>query len=105
MPSLPLPSGSVIEVLQHRAGDRVGHHQRRRGEEVGAEVRVDARLEVAVAREHRGADQVVLRRSASSIGCGERAGVADAGGAAVAGDVEAELLEVGQQARPWSGTR
>ena len=35
----------------------------------------------------------------SSIGCASGPGVADAGGAAVAGEVEAELLQVGQQAR------
>ena len=58
---------------------------------------MDARLEVAVARQHGGADEVVaddrlvdLRRQV--------AGVADAGRAAVGGDAEAELLEVGQQA-------
>ena len=48
------------QVLHHRAGDRVGHHQRRRGEEVRLEVGVDPRLEVAVARQHGGAYEVVL---------------------------------------------
>ena len=98
------------EVLEHRAGDRVGHHQRGRGEEVGADVGVDARLEVAVAREHGRADQVVLDDGFLDR-LRQRAGVADAGGAAVAGRVEAKLLEVGQEprlgqvlghhARPW----
>ena len=97
MPPLPLPTGSVIRSRQHRAGDRVGDDQRRAGEEVGLQVRVDARLEVAVARQHGGADQVVLGDRVVDLGR-QVAGVADAGGAAVGGDVEAELLEVGQQA-------
>jgi hypothetical protein len=55
------------QVARHVAGDRVGHHQRRAGQEVGLQVRVDARLEVAVARQHRGAHQVVLPVMASLI--------------------------------------
>ena len=86
------------QVLQHGAGDRVGDDQRRRGEEVRLEVRMDARLEVAVARQHRRADEVVLRDRVVDLGR-QVAGVADAGRAAVGGDVEAELLEVGQQPR------
>ena len=58
---------------------------------------MDARLEVAVAGEHRGADQVVLHDGLLDR-LRQRAGIADAGGAAVADDVEAELLQVGQQA-------
>ena len=97
LPSLRLAERLGAEVFQHRAGDRVGHHQRRTGEEVGADVGVDARLEVAVAREHRGADQVVLDDRLLDRSR-QRAGVADAGGAAVAGEIEAEFLEIGQQA-------
>ena len=70
-PSLPVPSGSVLEVDLHASGERERHHERRRGQ-VGrlGRQRVDATLEVAVAREDRGDDQVVAprprRRSASS---------------------------------------
>ena len=42
-------------------------HQRRAHQEVGADVRVDARFEVAVAGEHRGGDDIVLGTTASSI--------------------------------------
>jgi hypothetical protein len=66
----PVPSGSFVEVDVHRAGERVGHHQRRRGEVVGAHVRVDAALEVAVARQHRHRDEVVARLIACEIGSG-----------------------------------
>ena len=48
------------QVLEHGAGNGIGHHQRRRGEKVGFDVGVDARLEIAVAGKHRGTDQVVL---------------------------------------------
>ena len=86
------------QVLQHRAGDGVGDHQRRRRQKVGLEVRVDPRLEIAVARQHRGADEIV-----AADGLVDRrrevAGVADAGRAAVGGHAEAQLLEVRQQAR------
>ena len=59
---------------------------------------MDARLEVAVARQHGGADEVVGDDRVVDLGR-EVAGVADARRAAVRGDGEAELLEVGQQAR------
>ena len=48
------------EVDGHRAGERIGDDERRRGEIVGAHVRVDAALEVAVAGEHRAGDEVVV---------------------------------------------
>ena len=79
------------------AGERVGDDQRRRHEVVGADIDVDAALEVAVAGEHADGDQAVLFDGLRDVG-GQRAGVADAGGAAVADDVEAELFEVGEQA-------
>ena len=76
---------------------RVGDHQRRRREIVGAHVGVDAAFEVAIAREHRGGDQIavvdrlgILRR--------QRTGIADAGGAAEADQIEAELVEILLQA-------
>ena len=84
-------------VDAHRAGDRIGDHQRRRGEIIGAHVGVDAALEIAVAGEHGGGHQVaivdrlgILRR--------QRPGIADAGGAAEADQVEAELVEILLQA-------
>ena len=65
---------------------------------------MDARLEVAVAGQHGGADQVVGHDRVVDLGR-EVAGIADARRAAVRGDAEAELLEIGQQARPWSDSR
>ncbi len=93
-----MPRGSVLKSFNTRSRNRVSDHEGRGREEIGADVRVDARLEVAVAREHRGADQLVLDDGLLDR-LRERARVADAGGAAVAGEVEAELLQVGQQAR------
>ena len=43
-----------------RAGDGVGDDQRRRGQIVGLDFRVDAALEVAVAGEHGGRDQIAV---------------------------------------------
>ena len=85
------------QVAQHGAGDGVSHDQRRRGEEVGAQIGMDAGLEVAVARQHRRAHQIVLDDGLLDR-FGQGPGVADAGGAAVAGEEETELLQVGQQA-------
>jgi hypothetical protein len=48
------------DVDPHRAGDGVGHDQRRRGQIVGLDVRVHAAFEVAVARQDRGRDQGVV---------------------------------------------
>ena len=50
--------GHEIEI--HAAGERVGDHERRRGEVVRLHLRVDSGLEVAVAGEHRADDQVAL---------------------------------------------
>ena len=95
-PSSSVPSGSVARSMSTRAGQGVGHHQRRGGQVVGPHLGVDPALEVAVAREHAGHHQVAL---VDRLGhrLGQRAAVADAGGAAVAHHVEAELLQVGQQ--------
>ena len=85
------------EVAQHRAGDRVRDDQRRGGEEVRLEVRMDPGLEVAVARKDRRTDEIVGGDRFVEF-LPEVAGIADAGRAAVRGDAEAELLEVGQEA-------
>ena len=83
--------GGEIDV--DRPGERIGHHQRRRGEVVGAHVRVHPALEVAVAGEHRHRDEVVpAHRFGDRIR--QRPGVADAGGAAVTDEIEAELVEL-----------
>ena len=84
------------EVDPHAAGERVRDDERGRGEIVGLDGRVDAPLEVAVARQHRGDDQVAgVDRGVDPVV--DRAGVADARGAAVPDEVEAEPVEVGLQ--------
>ena len=89
--------GFLGEVDVHAAGERVGDDERGRHEEVGADVLVNTGLEVAVAREDSGGDEVVFDDGGFDLGS-ERAGVADAGRAAVADDLEAELVEVGLEA-------
>ena len=98
-PCCVLAERLVVEVDVHRPGERVGHAQRRRGEVVHLHVGVDPALEVAVARQH-GDDCEVL--GADDVGdlLGQRAAVADAGRAAVADEVEAELVQVLGQPGP-----
>jgi hypothetical protein len=81
----------------HGAGQGVGHHQRRRGQVVGAHVRVHPALEIAVARQHRGGDQIIVVDGLRDRRI-QRAGVADAGGAAVAHQVEAQGVQILLQA-------
>ena len=94
---LALAHGFGHQVARDGAGQGIGHDQRRRCQEVGLDVRVDASLEVAIARQHGGADQVVADDGLVQVR-GQVAGVAD-GGAAVGGHVEAQLFQVGQEAR------
>ena len=86
-----------LEVEVHGPGQRVGDHQRRRRQVVHLHVGVDAALEVPVTRQHRGHRKVVVVDGLRDL-LGQRAGVADAGGAAVADQVEAELLQIRPQA-------
>ena len=83
----------VLQVDVHRAGQGVGDDQRRRGQVVGPHLGVDPALEVAVAGEDGDGDQVVFLDRLGDRGR-QRARVADAGRAAVADQVEAELVEV-----------
>ena len=93
---LVLAERLLEQVEVHPARERVGDHERRRGEVVRLHLRVDAGLEVAVAGEHGADDQVaLLDRDRDRLR--QRPGVADAGRAAVADGVEAELLEVLRQ--------
>jgi hypothetical protein len=61
---------------------------------------IDAALEIAVARQHRGDHQIALLDRAGDR-LGQRPGIADAGGAAIADEVEAELVEI--SCRPGLG--
>ncbi len=86
------------QVELHRAGDRMGDDERRRGEVVRLHVRRDAAFEIAVAGEHgRGDDAVVVDRLRDRLR--QRARIADAGRAAEADEVEADLVEILLQAR------
>ena len=97
MPSLALRRAArSSRSMSIRPGERVGDDERRRGEVVRLHLRMDARLEVAVAGEH-GADDEVALVDRRGDRLRQRPGVADAGRAAVADGVEAELLEVLRQ--------
>ncbi len=85
-----------FEVLQHCTGDGIGNHQWRRGKEIGFQIGVDARFEIPVAGQHGGGDKVIAGDGFVEFRC-QVTGIADAGGAAVASQVEAELFEVWQQ--------
>ena len=103
-PSLPVPSGSVVRSIVILPGQRVGDDERRRREVVRAHLLLDAALEVAVAAQHRRDDEVArfdLRRHVVR----QRTAVADAGRAAVADEVEAELVEIQVEARLLADTR
>ena len=97
VPLLILAQRLVREVDLQRARERVGDDERRRGEVVGAHVGIHAPLEVAVAREHGGGHDVVVVDRLGDL-LRQRPGIADAGGAAEADEVEAELVEVLLQA-------
>ena len=97
LPSLPLADRLDRKVLGHRAGQRVGDDQRRRGEIVRLHVRADAAFEIAIARQHGGRnDAVVVDRLRNLLR--QWARIADAGGAAEADEIEANLVEIGLQA-------
>ncbi|KAF1053120.1 MAG: hypothetical protein GAK43_01589 [Stenotrophomonas maltophilia] len=87
----------LLDIETHAAGDGVGHHQRRRGEEGLLGVGVDAPVEVAVAREYGSGIEVAVddflldRRF-------QRAGHAVTGGAGIGDDAEAELFQLLEQA-------
>ncbi len=85
-----------LKVDVHRARQRIGDDERRRGQVVDLRQRVDAPLKVAVAAQDRGHNQVLLLHRLGDILL-ERAAVADAGRAAVANNVIAQRLQVGHQ--------
>src|SRR5690606_30869337 len=89
---LPLADRLPSQVLGNRTGQGIGHDQRRRGEIVGLDVRGDAALEIAVAGKNCSSDQpLVVDRPGNRAR--QRAGIADAGGAAEPDKVEADLVE------------
>ena len=97
LPFLSRPSGCLSEIGIHRARERIGDDQRRRGQIVRAHVGVDAAFEIAIAGQHRRGDQILVVDGLGDLRR-ERTGIADAGGAAEADQVVAELVEVLLQA-------
>ena len=94
---LPVRVGAyrvAAQVDVYVAGQRVGDHQGRRGEIVGPDMAVDAPLEIAVAGEYCGYRQFAFYDGLGDM-IGERAAVADAGGASVPYQVEAQGIQVG----------
>ena len=86
------------QILADGAGQRIGHHQRGRGEVIGAHIGMHAAFEVAIARQHRNADQLVVFNRIHN-GIRQRAGIADAGGAAIAHRLEAKRIQMRRQPR------
>ena len=87
----------LLNIKAHRARNRIGHHQRRAGQEGLFGVGVDAAIEIAVAREHGSCvqvavDDLLLDRRV------ERTAHAVAGGAGKANDAKTQLFEISQQA-------
>ena len=66
LPSASMAEHVLLDVEAHRAGDGVGDHQRRRGEEGLLRVGMDAAVEIAVAAQDR---HRVAYRSRSMISC------------------------------------
>ena len=91
--------GGQVDV--HPPGQRVGDDQRRAGEVVRLHVLVDPALEVTVAGQHRADRQVLLLDRRRDLGR-QRPGVADAGRAAVADQVELRAGRGTRSARPCS---
>ena len=87
----------VVEIDVGTSGNRIGHHQRWRGEEVHADLGMHPAFEVAVSREHRAGDEVAIGDGLAD-GRRQRATVADAGSAAIADQVEAERFEIVHEA-------
>ena len=88
----------MIEVDVDATGQGEGHDERWRGEIRGPDERMDAALEVAVARQDGGDHEVVLLDRLGDRGL-EGPAVADACRAAVAHHIEAQGLERLQEPR------
>ena len=88
----------LFDVEAHGAGDGIGNHQRRRGQESLLGIGMDAAIEIAIATEHRRDIQVAFDDFLLD-GRIQRAAHAIAGGAGKADDAEAELFQFRQQIR------
>ena len=86
------------EIDVDPSSDREGHDQGRAHEEVRLHALVNARLEVAVSRQHARPDDVVLGESLFELSI-QRARIADAGRATEPDELEAQAIEERLQAR------
>ena len=78
------------EIQIHAAGEGVGNNERRRREIVGANERVDAAFKIAIAAEDGDGEEIIFLDGGAD-GVRQRAAVADAGGAAVADEIEFQV--------------
>ena len=85
------------QIDVHPSGQRVRDDQRRRREIIGADLRVDASFEVAIAGEHGGNDHVLIGDALGNVGR-QRSRISDAGRASVTDQLESELIEIRLQA-------
>ena len=86
----------LLDVEADGARQRIGHDQRRRGQEGLFGLGMDAPVEVAVAREHGRGVEVALDDFLLDGGV-QRAAHAVAGGAGKGDDAKAQLLQLGEQ--------
>ena len=87
-----LPKRLGVQVNVHRPGESKGDDQRRRHQKIGADVLVYASLEVAIARQDAGSHEIIFGDGFLERGM-QRARISDAGCAAVADCLKAELVE------------
>src|SRR3546814_11566867 len=79
------------------SSDVCSSESRRRGKEIGAHVRRYATFEIAIAGKHSGRDNVITVDRLADRRC-QWAAVADAGGAAIADQIEADSIQMLLQA-------
>ena len=88
--------GVFLDIETDRTGDGIGDHQRRRGQKRLLGVRVDAAVEISVARKHGGGIKITI--DDFLLDCRiEGAAHAVAGGAGESDDAESEFLEIVEQ--------
>ena len=85
-----------FEIDRDPSGKRERNDERRRHQIIGTHFRMDATFEVAVSGQCCGDDEVPALDLLGYLGR-KRAGISDAGGAAVADEIEAELVEIGRE--------
>ena len=92
-PILVLRDWFLREVDIHAAREGECHNERRRHQEIRPDILVNAGLEIPVAGENSRRHEVILDNGRFDFGV-ERTGIADAGCAPVADDLESELVEI-----------